>query len=490
MLGAGYYHHKRAAVMAICAVEMAMWDAFGKVCGQPLYRLWGGRWRQRIPLAAYLLQSDPVQVVDGRARVPGTTATRRSSSRSATTSAPTSSSRALVREVDRSRRAAAPRRERRVDAGHGASANADAWCRSIPRTSSSRSSSTTSRAMPRCAPSQSIPIALDESAYTLQDVGNIVRAQAADVILLDPHEAGGLWPTREGRGGRRVRRHPGHAAQRRRARPVAGRVPASRGQHPQHVARDRQRAQASRGRRDHGAVRHRARHACRARRRRDSASRSTVPQSSATRWTTSPARTSTRGDRAGSRPSPLTESDRRKLHAHAIRIVGVACAALAVACAAAAQDYPTKPVRILVPYPPGGASDVTARVLADKLSKRWGKPVFVENKAGANGVIGTETIAHAEPDGHTMGLVASSHVTNHALMKKVPYAMADMTPVTITAQVQLGLVVHPLAAGQQRARARRVRQGAIRASSPSPRRAAAAIRSCGRSPSSRRPAPR
>jgi tripartite-type tricarboxylate transporter receptor subunit TctC len=118
-------------------------------------------------------------------------------------------------------------------------------------------------------------------------------------------------------------------------------------------------------------------------------------------------------------------------------------AALAFACAVSAQDFPAKPVRILVPYPPGGASDVTARVLADKLSKRWSKPVYVENKAGANGVIGTETIAHAEPDGHTLGLVASSHVTNHALMKSVPYALADMTPVTITAQVQLGLVVHP-----------------------------------------------
>ena len=119
-------------------------------------------------------------------------------------------------------------------------------------------------------------------------------------------------------------------------------------------------------------------------------------------------------------------------------------AALGAACAAGAQDFPTKPVRILVPYPPGGASDVTARVLADKLSKRWGgKAVFVENKAGANGVIGTETIARAEPDGHTLGLVASSHVTNHALLKKVPYELSDMVPVTITAQVQLGLVVNP-----------------------------------------------
>ena len=121
-----------------------------------------------------------------------------------------------------------------------------------------------------------------------------------------------------------------------------------------------------------------------------------------------------------------------------------ALALAALASTAAAQEFPTKPVRILVPYPPGGASDVTARVLADTLQKRWGgKAVFVENKPGANGVVGTETIAHADPDGHTMGLVASSHVTNHALMKKVPYEMADLVPVTMTAQVQLGLVVHP-----------------------------------------------
>jgi tripartite-type tricarboxylate transporter receptor subunit TctC len=126
------------------------------------------------------------------------------------------------------------------------------------------------------------------------------------------------------------------------------------------------------------------------------------------------------------------------------RLLVVALAALAIAGPAVAQEYPTKPVRILVPYPPGGASDVTASILADKLSKRWGgKPVFVENKAGANGVIGTETIARADPDGHTIGLVASSHVTNHALMKKVPYELSDMVPVTITAQVQLGLVVNP-----------------------------------------------
>lgn len=127
-------------------------------------------------------------------------------------------------------------------------------------------------------------------------------------------------------------------------------------------------------------------------------------------------------------------------------LAATAAAALGAATGVQAQApaYPSKPVRIMVPYPPGGASDVTARILADKLSRRWGgKAVFVENKAGANGVVGTETVARAEPDGHTLGLVASSHVTNHALMKKVPYELSDMVAVTITAQVQLGLVVNP-----------------------------------------------
>jgi tripartite-type tricarboxylate transporter receptor subunit TctC len=110
---------------------------------------------------------------------------------------------------------------------------------------------------------------------------------------------------------------------------------------------------------------------------------------------------------------------------------------------ALAQDYPNRPVRILVPYPPGGASDVTARVVADKLSKKWNSAVYVENKPGVNGIIGTETIAKAPADGYTMGLVASSHVANPALYKTLPFALSDMTPVTITAQVQLGLVVNP-----------------------------------------------
>ena len=118
--------------------------------------------------------------------------------------------------------------------------------------------------------------------------------------------------------------------------------------------------------------------------------------------------------------------------------------ALAFSTIALAQDYPNRPVRIIVPYPVGGASDITARLVADKLSKKWGQGVVVENKAGANGIIGTEMIAKAPPDGYTIGLVASSHVGNPFSYKVVPFdTLNDLVPVTQTANVQLGLVVNP-----------------------------------------------
>ncbi|HEX4883566.1 MAG TPA: mandelate racemase/muconate lactonizing enzyme family protein, partial [Casimicrobiaceae bacterium] len=193
VLGAGYYHHKRAAVMAMCAVEMAMWDAFGKVCGQPLFRLWGGEWRTRIPLAAYLLQSDPKIVVDDARRY----LDQGYETFKLKIGYDERSDVELTRLV---REAIGPDLPLRLDVN-------GAW-----------TPGTAKRQLRRLLPydpayveqplelddlaghaalrsSQSVPIALDESAYTLQDVGNIVRTQAADVILLDPHEAGGLWET-------------------------------------------------------------------------------------------------------------------------------------------------------------------------------------------------------------------------------------------------------------------------------------------------------
>ncbi|MCB1999629.1 MAG: tripartite tricarboxylate transporter substrate binding protein [Burkholderiaceae bacterium] len=130
----------------------------------------------------------------------------------------------------------------------------------------------------------------------------------------------------------------------------------------------------------------------------------------------------------------------RRFHAAAV----AACLAIALPLQAQAQDYPSRPVRLIVPYPVGGASDITARLVADKLSKKWGQGVIVENKAGANGIIGTAEIAKAAPDGYTIGLVASSHVGNPFSYKNVPFdTLNDLQPVTQTATVQLGLVVNP-----------------------------------------------
>ena len=123
---------------------------------------------------------------------------------------------------------------------------------------------------------------------------------------------------------------------------------------------------------------------------------------------------------------------------------GLTALLAAMVFGAQAQDYPTRPVKIIVPYPIGGASDITARLIADKLSKKWGVGVIVENKAGANGIIGTEAIAKAPPDGYTLGLVASSHVGNPFSYKTIPFdTLNDLQPITQTANVQLGLVVHP-----------------------------------------------
>ncbi len=111
---------------------------------------------------------------------------------------------------------------------------------------------------------------------------------------------------------------------------------------------------------------------------------------------------------------------------------------------AAAQSFPSKTITIVIPATPGGAIDLTARVIGPKLTDAWGKPVVVENKAGATGIIGTEFIAKAAPDGHTLVLVASSHAINPSMFKKLPYdTVKSFEPVVLTHVLPLMLVVHP-----------------------------------------------
>lgn len=102
---------------------------------------------------------------------------------------------------------------------------------------------------------------------------------------------------------------------------------------------------------------------------------------------------------------------------------------------AAAQDYPSRPVHFVVPYAAGGSGDLLARLLGDKLSKRWGQQVVIDNKPGAGGLIGTEAAAHADPDGYTIYLATDGPLTIAAtLHKKVPYDWKrDFAPVSMMA---------------------------------------------------------
>ena len=190
VLGAGYYHHKRAAVMAIAAMEMAMWDAFGRRAGLPLCALWGGLWRGSVAASAYIFVSDPHRVRDTAKRFldDGFGTFKIKIGVSMQTDVPlVEAVKTVVGDCDV-----------RADVN-------GAWTPGTAR-----------RQLAKLAPydlayveqplelddlaghaelrvCQTVPIALDESAYTLSDVGNIVRAGAADVVLLDPHESGGVW---------------------------------------------------------------------------------------------------------------------------------------------------------------------------------------------------------------------------------------------------------------------------------------------------------
>ena len=190
VLGAGYYHHKRAAVMAIAAMEMAMWDALGRRAGLPLWALWGGMWRETVAASAYIFVNDPHKVRETAKRFldDGFGTFKIKIGVSMQTDVPLAEAvKSVVGYCDV-----------RADVN-------GAWTPGTAR-----------RQLAKLAPydlayveqplelddlaghaelrtCQTVPIALDESAYTLSDVGNIVRASAADVVLLDPHESGGVW---------------------------------------------------------------------------------------------------------------------------------------------------------------------------------------------------------------------------------------------------------------------------------------------------------
>lgn len=192
VLGAGYYHHKRAAVMAMAAVEMAMWDARGRYLRQPLYSLWGGAFRREVEVSAYLFGTDAARLA--------------------------ASAQAFMDKGYRSFKVkigmgpdsdvANVATVRRVVGELPLRADVNsAWTPGTARRTLEKLKSYDLQYIEQplelddllghaqLRQMQPIPVALDESAYTLADVGNIVRMGAADVILLDPHEIGGLWQT-------------------------------------------------------------------------------------------------------------------------------------------------------------------------------------------------------------------------------------------------------------------------------------------------------
>ena len=111
---------------------------------------------------------------------------------------------------------------------------------------------------------------------------------------------------------------------------------------------------------------------------------------------------------------------------------------------AARAEYPERPIRMIVPFPPGGVTDVVARVTAERLSADLGQQVIVENKAGAGNVIGAEAVARSAPDGYTILLTTPAHTINAALRAAMPYdAEKDLAPISVIGQVPMLLVAHP-----------------------------------------------
>ena len=121
----------------------------------------------------------------------------------------------------------------------------------------------------------------------------------------------------------------------------------------------------------------------------------------------------------------------------------LACAALATP-AFAQPAYPSKPVRIISIFAPGGGNDVICRLVAQQLTERLKQQVIVENRVGANGIVGTEAVARAAPDGYTFTLIPSGHTVNASMYKKLPFdSLKDFTPITLAGSGPLVLAVHP-----------------------------------------------
>jgi tripartite-type tricarboxylate transporter receptor subunit TctC len=132
----------------------------------------------------------------------------------------------------------------------------------------------------------------------------------------------------------------------------------------------------------------------------------------------------------------------RRLLGGAVGLLGAAVLAAAMALPAFAQSYPSEPIRFIVPFPPGGGTDFTARIVAPKLSERLGQPVVVENRPGGGSHVGSAFLAKARPDGYTIGLITCDVAPGPALYKSLGYdPVNDFAPISMVAENPLVLIV-------------------------------------------------
>jgi glucarate dehydratase len=193
--GAGLYHHQRAMVAALAGVEMALWDILGKRAGMPLYKLWGGAFRRQIPLVGYVQAKSPQQAAEAAANF---VADGYQTIKVKIGMTPESD----LEIVSAARTAIGSAVKLRADVN-------GAWTIGTAKRMLRKLEAFDLEYIEQPLPMDDLrghaelrrlfatPVALDESAYTMQDVLNIIRAEAADVLLLDPHQAGGLWRCRK-----------------------------------------------------------------------------------------------------------------------------------------------------------------------------------------------------------------------------------------------------------------------------------------------------
>lgn len=151
--------------------------------------------------------------------------------------------------------------------------------------------------------------------------------------------------------------------------------------------------------------------------------------------------------RQATQPAPRVRDDTRRPHGRRLPLVALSGCVLLAALAVtevAAQAYPTRPIRFVVPTAPGGGPDVVARFIAPRLTELFGQQVVVENRAGANAMIGAEVVARASADGYTWLFGTGQNTVNHSIMKKVPHHIIDdFAPVSLVYQSSFIQVLHP-----------------------------------------------